>query len=139
MGPVMNAALDADAGWEDPREKKLTITFEEPASCLAKEQLEDAVREAIASAKACYSDSQCTLSSFGCPFGCRIAVRAERLKAIERSVADYRNYMESRYCGRCVYRCVSIRNHEAACVNGRCTAVSQGPLEQPATGSVPGR
>jgi len=70
----MSNSLNLDEGWEDTREAPMKLEFAELGSCKAKEQLESMVKEAINSSKACYSDDQCVLASFGCPFGCRVAV-----------------------------------------------------------------
>ena len=122
---VMSSSLNLDEGWEDTREAPVQLELAHLGSCRAKEQLESMVKETIDSSKACYSDDQCILESFGCPFGCRVAVNSSRLDGVKRAASEYDQYLEAGECGRCVYRCLRPVNRipKALCVEGFCEIV----------------
>jgi len=107
----MSNSLNLDEGWEDTREAPMKLEFAERGSRKAKEQLESMVKEAINSSKACHSDDQCALASFGCPFGCLVAVNSSRMDSIKKTVSEYDQYLEVGECGRCVYMCARPVNN----------------------------
>ncbi len=122
---AMSSSLNLNEGWEDTRETPMKLELAQLGSCKAKEQLESMVRETISSSKTCYSDEQCVLASFGCPFGCRVAVNTSRLDSIERAVSEYDQYLSAGECGRCVYKCLRsiTKIPKAICVEGFCELV----------------
>lgn len=74
----------------------------------------------VEGANACATDGECAIASAGCPLGCWVVVRAERVADVERRaaelIADY-----ERGGTRCEYDCVAPGT--PVCVAGRCASV----------------
>jgi len=73
-------------------------------------------------ANACSAASECGRAGAGCPLGCDVAVRADRVASVERKarelIEDYTSGGEG-----CVYSCLAPGALE--CVDGRCAFTAQ--------------
>lgn len=77
-------------------------------------------RRFVATNGACATSAECTLVSPGCPLGCWVAVRADRVDATAAKARALISEYEQG--GRaCAYGCVAGRT--AACVAGTCAVV----------------
>ena len=119
----MFRAIDSNEGWEDSGALPTQLDLADPGSCSAKDHLETIALDTIHSARSCYSNDQCVLTSYDCPFGCLVAVNSSRVEQIDRAVQNYAAYIKAGQCSRCVYRCRNFSNPGALCVNGHCELV----------------
>lgn len=78
------------------------------------------IRESIADARFCETDSDCQLINPGCPFGCRVGVRNDRATAITEALAAYREQATDA-CGSCTYECPD--QDDVKCLDNFCTPV----------------
>lgn len=92
---------------------------EEACSTLQK-TLGNKIREA----NSCTQDSECTLRSFGCPFGCESVVRADQQVELTRLTQEY-----GAGCNRCYYDC-DVRPGPAKCLNNKCVKITGQMIEQ---------
>jgi hypothetical protein len=85
----------------------------------SEDDIQTAFGETVADSNACDVDGDCDIASSDCPLGCWVAVRADRVEAVERRaaelIADY-----ERGGTRCEYDCSAPGT--PTCAAGRCTA-----------------
>lgn len=83
----------------------------------SEEEIQEEFDAYVEGANACSAASECAIAEPGCPLGCSVAVRADRVESVERKatelIEDYQSGGRS-----CVYTCVAPG--ELECVRGRC-------------------
>jgi hypothetical protein len=76
----------------------------------------------VRSASGCESADECAIASAGCPLGCWVAVRADRVDDVERRAEELIEDYESGGQG-CDYDCASPGT--PVCTDGRCDAPAE--------------
>lgn len=72
----------------------------------------------------CQSDSDCMITSYGCPFGCQSLVNQKTNQQINE-------ILKQRDCSfDCVYMCIVENEKQAVCEMGICKSVLYGDFEQ---------
>ncbi len=101
---------------EDIKKNKLVeINYEmTDESC---EEADDKIFKIISESKGCVVDSDCTVQSFGCPFGCQTAVKKFAASYIWEEIKS----RENSNCVACQYRCYSPdKLYSSTCNNNKC-------------------
>ncbi|MBN2095351.1 MAG: hypothetical protein JW727_04850 [Candidatus Aenigmarchaeota archaeon] len=72
----------------------------------------------------CQSDSDCSVASFGCPFGCHTLVSLDaNITRLEESVLEYREE-----CAECSYQCgTGPKETEIKCRQNKCVWIPAVP------------
>ena len=89
-------------------------------SCLAQDELQQSVEAAISQSRPCRSDEQCIIRHHGCPFGCSTSINSDFEAAVQLSVKEYQDFVDTRHCPRCTYRCMG-GDLVGVCNKGLCT------------------
>lgn len=77
---------------------------------------ESYIKERIEKANYCEEDSDCTVASFGCPFGCWNHINKAEVKELQKLVNAY-----NKEASPCKYKCsVSPRDSDLECANNKC-------------------
>jgi hypothetical protein len=83
----------------------------------SEEDVQSEFNDYVAGANSCSTDDQCAYASAGCPLGCQVAVRTDRVGDVERKARELIDDYESG--GRaCEYECVEPLG--VTCRAGRC-------------------
>lgn len=93
-------------------------------------QLEDKVCEAnqrvntlLKTTQVCQTDSDCMITSYGCPFGCQSLVNQETNQQINE-------ILKQKQCSfNCYYMCIAEKEKQAVCEMGICKSVLYGDFE----------
>lgn len=90
-----------------------------PGCAPSAEEVQATFAEHVATANTCTAATDCAIASVGCPLGCWVVVRVDRVDDVERRgaelVADY-----ERGGARCYYDCV--QPGAPVCTEGRCAS-----------------
>jgi hypothetical protein len=83
----------------------------------SEEEIQEAFDDYVEGANACSVASECAIAEPGCPLGCSVAVRADRVESVERKARELIDDYQSGGQG-CVYTCLAPG--ELECARGRC-------------------
>jgi hypothetical protein len=88
----------------------------------SEEEIQREFEDYVNDANACSVVSECSEVQPGCPLGCGVAVRTDRVASVERKAEEL---IDEHTAGgnRCIYSCASPGT--LACVDGRCGFVAQ--------------
>ena len=90
----------------------------------SEEEVREEFNDYVNSANACATVDECAYASAGCPLGCQVAVRKDRVGDVERKARELIDDYESG--GRaCAYECVPQLG--LACSGGRCRDLTTEP------------
>jgi hypothetical protein len=79
----------------------------------------------VAGAKACVGDSECQVAFPGCPLGCEVAVRADRVDDVTDKAAALIHQYQSGGHQACAYSCAQSK---ALCNEGLCALEIDTPV-----------
>lgn len=104
-GPSQQQSIEEDAdSW--------TVSLDSSMNC---DEKVDTITTLIADSRACITDSDCELPSFGCTIGCLVSVNAQLLARLEHE------HQPIESCRSCVYSCrAPIFEWRAVCVEDQC-------------------
>jgi len=85
----------------------------------SEEDVQAEFNDYVNGANSCTSVDQCAFASAGCPLGCAVPVRKDRVADVENKARELIDDYESGG-RRCDYECVAAP--ELACTAGRCRA-----------------
>jgi len=91
-----------------------TTLAKEPVNCT---QLEQKISSDISSSNVCSKDTDCELTAYSCPFGCRIYSTMNDTSFIDEEVTEF-----GRQCGVCKKSC-SYNGGDLLCDNQKCAPV----------------
>lgn len=89
--------------------------------CDGKNAEEAQIVSSIESARACNTDTDCKIVSFGCPFGCAHSINQANETALREKIVQF-NKGE---CPSCAYRCTD-NPQVPRCIDGTCSARDPG-------------
>ena len=85
--------------------------------CSGKQAAEAEIVSSIEKARACDTDADCKIVSFGCPFGCAHSINQANEGALRAKVAAF----NQGDCPSCAYRCAG-HQQLPRCIAGVCSA-----------------
>ena len=125
---IIKAQFD-DPGWpkmegdEAPATDASSSVVKPEAPAASCQATEDALRERIDQARACSTNSDCTLFDFGYPIECMTSVAKSEITALRLEFSDYEQHCEFRVYYDCPTEPMRRR---AVCEQNRCTVRLQG-------------
>ncbi len=89
--------------------------------CDGKNTEEAKIVSNIERARACTTDTDCKIVSFGCPFGCAHSINQANEATLREQIAQF----NTGECPSCAYRCTD-NQQVPRCIDGTCSARDQG-------------
>ena len=86
---------------------------------------QERLRRLVASTNACTVDGECQVAFLGCPLGCEVAVRADRVDDVTKKAASLIQQTENDNHQGCTYSCAQSK---ARCAQGRCALEIDTPI-----------